>query len=290
LDYCNDFLGKHDSLYLFRDGYYYHCNGSDILDVFKPRTRGSKYDREKAFELLRQGLTISEVAEVLECGVGTAHKIAKELQILDPSFSPAKKIEKDVVSDLGFGIRDKQSFHAIRFKEPLRRGEATGDKVKRIERVRESEEIGNLATRIIGDILEGIYREIWPKTGVNITIAINEGRGGSDIIVQTPVCRTEIEVKNWKSDSTHRYITASDVKNKVLPRFSDSADIRWLFLCGVTCNRDAKRILRENNVFYLNLTRKQITELDSALKYRLRKRLYRWIETPVIVYLGSEEL
>ncbi len=275
LDYCNSF-GEHDSLYLFKDGFYYYVNGSEMLGEFRARTRGYKFDRKFAYELFYQGFTIQEVAEKIGCGAGTARQMAKELQEEDKSFTLAHSMEKKPVSDLGFGIRDKSYLITKRIKEPLNTGEATGEKIQRIEKMKCSEDKGNLATRVIGDILEDILKRAWPKSESNIILIINEGRGGGDIILEFDSNLVEVEIKNWNSNSTHRNLTPSDIKNKVIPRFSDKTSIRWLFACGVKCNKDARMLLRENNVQILNLTREQITNPDSDQRYRLRRRLWNW--------------
>lgn len=292
-DYINKYLVEYNSLYLFHDGKY--SNGYEMRE-FEPRT---KYNRDVAYfiigelahtddeeiyveidERLVRYTKFMRFQDVMDCSKSQARLFVKEYEsIYGKTDILSRKTPRRKSIELGLSDRIKSHIYIDRYKEPLEFGDAKGTKIDGIKKLKVAEELGNIATRIIGDTIEDILKDRYHKLGESSYLMINEGRsidekGSADIIIESER-RIEVEVKNY---STHKYLTSNIITNKVLPRYSGIADANWLFVCGIICNKDAKRILKDNNVHILNLTRNQITEPDSAQRRRIRNRLVRWLD------------
>lgn len=282
IDFCRD-VSDYESLYLLKDGRYYVSADVEIEDRFKPKSRETKYDTDKMTELFKvRKLTIKQVAEEMGYKYYVAYRFSKKLEAEDSSFEVTRKSKKKLIDKEHFGIRNRRCLNIIHHQDPLQLGEVTGEKADRIKQVMTIEETGDIATRAIGKAFEDILRRIWVESGSDITLVISEGRpvtkgdDRADIIIEldNPNVRLEIEVKNFNPNSTHGKLTEWDINNRVLPKFSPTARFKCLLMCGGGCNKDAKRILSDNHVFGLHLTRLQIKTMPNpAQKYRIRKRL-----------------
>jgi hypothetical protein len=153
------------------------------------------------------------------------------------------------------------------------------EKCEKFAQLVNSMDIGNIATGIIGEIIYNEFKEsIEDYPDKKINMIIRESSGGCDIEIVIDGKIIEIEIKNYKIEKDNPYLIPYHINKKVIPRFKHPDSIKFLFSCGRDCNKDARKILKDNNITFRRLSYKQLKKDDKDRKHHIKKIMREFVK------------
>ena len=277
-----------DTTYLLKSGKYIHRYSNNLITrgIIKPDEKATikgKVDTKKVLDDVIKGEKSKiELANKYGISQSTLYKIVKDEKETNPRWEKMYSFSKK-----------KNNLSKI-FPKPKGEWEKKGIQLTIIDEIfspynlskqqqscsfDDLKDIGDLATQVIG---ESIYTELKKLTETNkldfAEIYIIKGRGGCDVKIEIPDKIIDIEIKNWDKPSKQPNMGKLTIKHKVLPRFKDSiADKKYLFCLGRGCNRQAKYLLKQNNIEYWRLTNTQLKQGDKDKIYGIKQRMKKFV-------------
>ena len=286
-------LSGFDTLYLFKDGSYHkRKNNEYIKDKFVP-TGSVKPDllKKATYDLTETGLTHKEVLDkyndltsyslnryVIEDHIKNNPELFKK-------YEDAKKerIKKKKNKNLS-GHWEKPGIHIHYETSTLKpKPNISKNMQKNYNKIKKPQQIGDIATNLIGDVIIDLIKENKDCVkGEYIHITINEKmkKPIPDIIIENDKGqKIEIEVKNWKKTKNKKSFQPSDIKgskgkNGIKDKFSQDANKKYLFTCGLGFNQKSLKYLHKStDVQYRHITDKQIKHNNEEVKQRIKDKL-----------------
>jgi len=294
-EYCKN-IQNYDSVYLLKDGKYFHRNGetNEIIEgEIQPKSTAklSKEDKEDICNLILEGETYDTIANKhnvsksviyqvrkIRCGEDKEYK--KKYTKLQKQKTLVKKNGK--VSDFSWsrsGINFKIITEKL-FPTTDKNGQNIRKNAQNTTIINDIKKVGDTPVKVIGESLYKTFEKLVDDhklEWVDITIQLAKGR--VDITIEMENKQIELEVKNWKETKQNKYITKYNVTHDIKNRFTKDATEKWLFVCGRSANKSAKRLLKKLNINYKRLSYKPLTENDSDRKYQIKKKMRSYVDS-----------
>jgi hypothetical protein len=288
-------LSGFDTLYLFKDGKYLKREHNKyIKDMFIP-TGAVKQDllHKATYDLTEKGLTHKEVLDKYEelTKYSLTHYVIKgHINNNTELFSKYEEAKKERVK------KNKNKHHSLSghwekpgihvhyetstLKPKLNISKEMRENYTKITR---PQEIGDIATNLIGDIIIKLIRENKDRVKGNyIHITINEKmkKPIPDIIIENDQGQKfEVEVKNWKQTKHKKSFHPSDIKgtknkNGIMDKFSQDATKKYLFSCGLGFNKNSLKTFHNiTDIQYYRITKYQIKQNDKIARQKIKDKL-----------------
>jgi energy-coupling factor transporter ATP-binding protein EcfA2 len=280
-EFCKK-IKNYDTVYVKKNGEYFHRDGNTnniIKDKFKSKTK-KEIDRKKLIDLIiNQKKTQTQAAKKLKV---SKSRVSKEIKILKEENKKFSKLyqnlkRRNLLSQKNKIGKLKKCGIAIFIEYEQLVGKSKKNKQK-IQQINKIKNIGDEAVEIIGKCIQEAFEDIIKKPlEIYVEILIRLGRGGADIEISFDNRIIEIEVKNYSKNKKNKHLTKSVIEKKVFPRFSKNATEKWLFTCGLSCNKIAKNLLKQNNIKYKIISNLQINKEQKNEILSIKKKMHKFV-------------
>ena len=187
-NYCNNKIKKFDSVYIQKDGVYYHRDGATnkiIKGEFKHK--GIKIiDIKQLKKLALQGKSHKKIAQELKVSESKIYSEIKVLKEKDPVFKKSyteSKKRKGVSKKGKIGYKKKSGITLSVISENTYANQKKN--VRKIAQINGLKNIGDYAVEIIGKGIYNAFERVIEKNLVEyVDILVRKGTGGADVTIE----------------------------------------------------------------------------------------------------------